>query len=201
MTSYNKKDCESIKYLAPLYVKGTLSDTEKAEFEETIVECQELKDEVERWKAISDAYKSVEEKIPQPSGMLYSRITERIRETKGVSLLERFMPSPRFSIALIAAQLLIIITLAAYVINLKTGYKTLTAPSITAEAPIKINVIFKENASETEIRKLLLQIDAKIIDGPHSSGLYVIGIAYEERLADALNIFKKSRIVVMAERA
>ena len=120
-----------------------------------------------------------------------------------MSLLQRLIPSHGVSLALVAAQLLIIIVLGVYVINLKHEYRTLSAPSITEteETSKTIHVVFKEDASEAEIRNLLLQMNARIIDGPCSSGLYIIRIPSQERLDDVLNTLRKNKIVVMAERA
>lgn len=200
MTSY-KKDCDSVKYLIPLYVKGILTDSQKEEFENALRECPDLKNEIETWKEIDKSYKAIESKLPQAPSYIYPKIAAKIKESKQIGLFERFIPSRKFSLALAAAQLLIIIVLGVYVINLKTEYKTLSTPSITEEKLIKINIVFRENASEAEIRNLLLQIDGRIIDGPYSSGLYVIGISSGEGLDDALTTLSKSRLVVMAEKA
>lgn len=205
--SNNKKDCESIKYLMPFYVKGTLSNSEREEFERALIDCPELNDELKRWQAISTVYTEIEEKLPQPSPLIYSKIAQKIKKKEKVSLSERLLASlerlipRRLSFALIVVQLLIIITLGIYAINLKTEYKTLSAPSTVNESMIRINVVFKENASEGEMRRLLTQINGKIIDGPFASGLYVIGITSNERVEDALDKLKKNNIVIMAERA
>lgn len=200
MTSY-KKDCDSVKYLIPLYVKGILTDSQKEEFENALRGCPDLKNEIETWKEIDKSYKAIESKLPQAPNYIYPKIAAKIKESKQIGLFERFMPSRKFSLALAAAQLLIIIVLGVYVINLKTEYKTLSAPSITEEKLIKINIVFRENALEAEIRNLLLQINGRIIDGPYSSGLYVIGITSEKGVEDVLNRLRENSIVVMAERA
>jgi len=200
MTSY-KKDCESVKYMIPLYVRGILSDSEEKEFQIALSECPDLKDEIERWKKINNAYQTIERTLPQPSDRVYSRITERITEKSRFSFLQRFIPSQRVSLAFVAAQLLIIIALGGYVMNLKNEYKTLSAPSMTEGRLLRINVVFKEKATEAEIRNLLLQMNARIIDGPCSSGLYILRIPSQERLDDVLNTLRKNNIVVMAERA
>jgi len=200
MTSY-KKDCESVKHLIPLYVRGILSDSEEKEFQMALGECPHLREEIERWKRINNAYQTIEKTLPQPSNRVYSAIRERIKETKRLGLLQRLIPSQGVSLALVAAQLLIIIALGVYVINLKHEYRTLSAPSITEETSKTIHVVFREDASEAEIRNLLLQMNARIIDGPCSSGLYIIRIPSQARLDDVLNTLRKNNIIVMAERA
>jgi hypothetical protein len=67
--------------------------------------------------------------------------------------------------------------------------------------PVKINVVFKEDASEAKIRNLLSQIGGKISDGPSLSGLYVIGIPSDKNLEEIITTLKKSKIIEMAEKA
>ncbi len=209
MTSSNsKKNYEFIKSLIPLYVKGTLADSDKEEFEKALNEYPELKDEIAKWQSISSAYKEIEDKLPEPSPWIYSKINEKIKEKQNLSLyercrilLERFIPSKKLSLAIIFAQLLIIVTLGIYAINLKTEYITLSTPSTVTENTIKINVVFIDNALEVEIRRLLTEVEGKIIDGPYISGLYVIGISPNKQVDRVLDELRKSKIVVMAERA
>ena len=74
------------------------------------------------------------------------------------------------------AQFLLILSLGFYIIQEKHEYKTMSAPSVTTEDSILINVVFQEQATESEIRELLLKINGRIVDGPNRSGLYIIGL-------------------------
>lgn len=200
MTSYNK-DCASFDDLVPLYVKGLLSDTQKKELEQSVPRCPEIRDAIEGWQLIENAYQSMECALPEPSKNIYPGIMEKVRETKKQSWFRILMPSPSFSIALMAVQLLIIITLGVYLLQAKHEYSTLSAPAVTVSAPVKINIVFKENTTENNIRKLLLQIDGKIIDGPYSSGLYIVGIKSGNDLEKTLNIIRENKIIAIAEKA
>lgn len=200
MTSYNK-DCASFDDLVPLYVKGLLSDAQTKEFEQSATECPEIRDAIEEWKLIQNTYQSLECSMPEPSSNTYAKIMEKVRESKKESWFQRLMPSPSFSLAFMAVQLLIIITLGVYLLQSKHEYRTLSAPLVTISAPVKINVVFKENTRETEIRNLLLQIDGKIIDGPYSSGLYVVGVKSDPDVEQTLKTLKGNRIVAIAEKA
>ena len=102
---------------------------------------------------------------------------------------------------MIVAQALIILVLGVYVINLHREYRTLSAPGVKAEAPFRINVVFHKNAEEEEISGLLFQINAKIIDGPYRSGLYVLGVASREERDKAIEKLKGSTIVAIAEKS
>jgi hypothetical protein len=202
MTSYSR-DCASFDDLVPLYVKGLLPDVQREEFERSVAECPTLRDAIEEWKLIQHAYSEVECAFPEPSKSTFPRIIEKVREPVKESWFQRLMPSPSFSLAFMAVQFIVIITLGVYLLQSKHEYRTLNAPSVVVSAPIKINIVFKENTKENEIRRLLLQIDGKIIDGPYSSGLYVVGVTSgpDIEIEKTLQALKKNNIVAVAERA
>lgn len=200
MTSSNK-DCAAFDELVPLYVKGLLTDEKRREFEKSIAECPHLKETIEEWKFIQDAYKEVECTLPQLSKNAFPIIMEKVREAKKQNWFEGLMPSPSLSFAIMAVQLIIIITLGFYLLQAKHEYKTLSSPSVVASEPVKINIVFREKTTENEVRKLLLKIDGKIIDGPYSSGLYIVGIKSGADPEQTLKVLRENKIVAIAEKA
>jgi hypothetical protein len=196
----SKADCDALRPLIPLYVKSTLTDTQRKKLETSFNECPELKNEIEEWQEIQCAYKEIEKNLPEPEAYLSARVMQQIRETKSAGFFERTFPPGRWSFALIAAQLLIIIALGIYTIHLRTTYRTLSAPAITNEQLIKINVVFKGETTETEIRSLLSEINGRILDGPSGSGLYVIGVAPGKNIENVLKRLKEDRIIAFAEK-
>lgn len=201
----SEKECAAIRELIPMYVKGLLTASQHEELEKALTVCPEFETEVIEWLEIKKAYGFIEKELPLPSSRIYSKIAETIDKEKGLGfsrfLHGKFKIAPGFSLALIAAQFLIIITLAMHMAGLKPEYRTLSAPAIKTDMPVKINIVFAENVSEAEIRKLLLQVNARIIDGPYSSGLYIIGLPSEDKAKAALKTLKKDSIVTMVERA
>ena len=200
MTSY-KRDCDILKDLVPLYVKGLLNEAQRKEIEEAIDECPSLREEIESWHAVQCAYQSIESSLPQPSGSLYQKIAERIEGSKKPGLLNRLFGSPAVSLALVTAQFLLILSLGFYIIQERHEYKTMSAPSVTTEDSIRINVIFQEQATESDIRELLLKINGRIVDGPNRSGLYRIGLKSRSEADSALEALRNSAFVTMAEKA
>jgi hypothetical protein len=200
MTS-SKKDCDRLKDLIPLYVKGLLSNAKRKEIEEAIDECPSLRKEIESWHAVQCAYQHIEGSLPQPSGSLYEKIAGRLEETKKPGILSRLFASPTVSFALVTAQFLFILSLGFYIIQEKHAYKTMSAPSIKTGDYIMINVVFREQATEAEIRDLLLKINGRIIDGPTRSGLYIVGLKSRLEADSALETLRKSVLVKMAEKA
>jgi hypothetical protein len=196
----SKENSEDIKNLLPLYMKGLLSDSASEKVEKAIAAFPDLKEEAEAWSAIKKAYQDIESDLPLPSSRVYPRIAERISKEVSSNIFERLFLSRNFSFAIIAVQMAIIVFLGVSLFNLKNEYRTLSIPSVNTESLIAINVVFKENITESEIREVLLKINGKIIDGPYSSGLYVIGIASEEEIENALSNLRESGIVEMAEK-
>ena len=70
MTSY-KRDCDTLKAVVPLYVKGLLPDAQRKEIEEAMDECPSLREEIKSWHALECAYQSIEGSLPQPSDSLF----------------------------------------------------------------------------------------------------------------------------------
>ncbi len=200
MTLY-KQDLQQLKYLIPLYVKGTLSDSEREMLEEAFHKYPELKLEVEEWNKINNTYEEIRTVLPETSDLIYSKIVARIVKPRKVSLFEKFMPSKRLSFALIAAQLLVITSLGFYIMNSEKEYTTLSVTTEGEDKLEKLNVVFDENASEGAIRKLLLRINGKIVDGPSNSGLYIIEMTDKNDAEDVLITLKRERIVILAEKA
>lgn len=189
-----------MKELIPLYVKGLMPDSQREEFDRALLNCPGLREELELWMEIRKAYAAIEGKIPGPSASAYSKIASRIKKRERAGFFSWFARPLPYAPAFIAAQLLIIVGLLVSLAGMRGEFKTLSAPAVTAEPQIKINIVFRGDTSEAEIRSLLLEIDGKIVDGPYASGLYVIGIPNEKALESTLNTLTKKRIVTMAER-
>jgi hypothetical protein len=190
-----------MKDLIPLYVKGLLPAEEKKKVEEAFDVCPSLLQEIEDWKKIECGYRAIETSLPQPSQALYTKIRQGIAPASKPGLLQRLMPSPVISFAMMAAQFLIIITLGFAFLHQKQSYTTMSAPAVRTEDFVKINVVFNEEVTEAEIRELLLETGGRIVDGPHRSGLYIIGFMSYAEADSALEVFKTSGVVKMAEKA
>ena len=199
--TFSKEYYEYIKELIPLYVKGLLPESQKAEVQKAADEHAELKIEIDQWKKIHKAYEIIETKIPQPSFALYSRISTRIKEQKQPGVFEKFISSKKLAFAFIVGQFLLILALGIYILHTKPEYSTLSAPPLKIEDSVKINIVFKETATESDIRKLLLQVHGRIINGPSISGLYVIEIPFGEEVDKSLSILQSDKIVEVAEKS
>lgn len=103
--------------------------------------------------------------------------------------------SPRISWGIIIAQFIILISL----LFLPSAGET---PNGTALGVKPINVVFADNATQKEIRELLVSFDAQIANGPTSVGLYTIYVKGDQSNAeDVVDKLKKSKLILLAEPA
>ncbi len=204
---------DELRELIPLYLNGRLSEHERQEFEDALKVYPELKHELMELSEIKDLYREMEREIPPVSENLYAKILsnirpltdkEKVKERKGyteqlLESLKGLFSSPRLSWTVVAAQLVIILFLLTTMPE-KDGFRTLTSQSTSQGELTRINVVFKEDAREKEIRGILNAFGATIVSGPSPEGLYTIEIK-EDKKEVVLERLRSSGIVKFVERA
>jgi hypothetical protein len=201
-------DIDELREKIPLYLKGGLTQSEKREFEEAIQKFPGLKDEIEEFTEFHEVYREIEKEIPPPSLNLYERISDNIRAEKKTEaapekrfagkfqdLLKGFFWSPRVSWAVVSVQIVLIIILL-FSLPRDDKYETLTSKT----EGIRVNVVFKENTVEKEMRALIHKIGGSIVSGPSSTGLYVIEIKNRD-IQIVIATLRDSNIVGFAEKS
>ena len=204
---------DQLKEMVPIYLNGRLSNKERAAFDEGLERFAELKKELAEFSEIRQSYARVEQNTALDSDALFARIQDNIQKKEAhlpeqqsnawfqrlQQKLRDWYHAPALSWSLAGAQfaaLLVVIMLVPQ----KGLFQTYTAPP-TQKDGIRINVVFNEEAQEVEIRKLLQQVGAIIVDGPTSTGLYVLKA---DASADVKAIIQKlvdSKIVRIAEKS
>lgn len=194
------KKLEEIKSLLPLYVKkiksvGTIEQIDKS------LDNEEIRKELNFWEMVNKGYENIKCNLAEPDKNTLSKILKKIDEerNKKKSFLKLFILNPRYSLTFMVSQFLVILALIFYILNINHEYKTLSVSNIDAETRVIINVVFNENAKEIEIRELLRKIEGKIIDGPSSTGLYLIEIKNKEKKDLVIKTLKESKIIFFAE--
>ncbi len=158
---------------------------------------------------IRQSYHELSENLPLPPSNSFSRIMDQIHieENKQNKESRKFLLSriieffrgniivPKLGWALAGAQFAVILFLFFTTngpnIN---SFNTLSINTATDKS-IEINIIFKDNALQKEIRELLTGSGATIINGPTETGLYILKIKQEHDIATQLKNFKNSKIV------
>ncbi len=162
---------------------------------------------------IKQSYKDLSDKLPLPPTNAFSRVMDTIkaeerkeerkeRYSANQSISIRFFQSmrdwlavPKLGWAVAGVQFAVILFLfLSPLVSDRTTFQTLsidTAPGISVE----INIVFKENAVQRDIRQLLNNTEAVIINGPTESGLYILKVKQGHDLSIRLQAIGNSKIV------
>jgi hypothetical protein len=205
---------DQLRELIPHYLNNRLSEKERKEFEEALGQYPELNLELKEFSEIKEIYKEIEKEIPPPSGILYQRVLKNIQPQIRLSLIpqkksyleqiQEFLKwvsgSPRISWGIVAVQFAIILILFI-TLPQGDGFRTSTSKQPLPGEGIKINVIFDKGSTEQEIRKVLNEVGATIVEGPSSEGLYIIKVKEDQDVEQTLKELKKTNVVQFAEKA
>jgi|GEM_PF-1059052 len=208
-------DLEVFKAMIPIYLNGRISPTDRQAFDAAREEFPELEEELQAFAEIQQSYATQTERTPVDSDALFVRIQSNIRQensgaARPVSIqdffhrLGRFFSSlyrmPGLSWSLAGAQLAVILALVV-ILPGKSGYRTLTENPTVNQARVSINVAFKQDAREAEIRVLLRAVGATIVSGPSASGFYRLEIKNGPNVEALVSKLKNADIVRFAEKS
>lgn len=101
---------------------------------------------------------------------------------------------------LVAFQSALIAGLGALVLVMPRpdSYHALGQPAHGGAADASVVVVFKDDASQAQVRQALRDSDARIVDGPTVTGAYLLGVA-ADRQADALARLRASPSVLRVD--
>lgn len=197
--------------LIPQFLDGGLTGREKRAFENKLAADPELAAQVEEFKMLQQSYADMPGDFPELSDNLFERVMENVKSEekreKVQPLQNIFLPffkalrqtfsTPKLAWSMAAVQMAVIIFLVISIPE-PAPYQTLSHTGITAGEGIALNVIFKSNAMEEEIRRLLRRFDADIVAGPEENGLYIVVVKSTTDRTAALEQIKASGIVRFA---
>jgi hypothetical protein len=209
--------------LLPWYLNNTLTPEERRRVEAHTASCSACRREIRQWQALQATVREMGDAVQTPMAEGLDALRRRIEQERepAVSWGERLQawldglfarrPVPTLALAVVAAQLLLLVGLTAVLIEqrgeIRSLYQTLSGPSVSPTlAPARLTVVFQEQATEAEIRNLLQRVQGTIAAGPSALGLYTIALAGErdpeERVVRALQELQRHpRVVKFAERA
>jgi anti-sigma factor RsiW len=192
--------------LLPWYVNGTLSPDERQAVEGHLEVCTRCREEERACRAESAALREAGEVAPSAHPARFARLMARIDQGAPARAPfwdrfgDRFRSGPgaggspvRWALA---AQLAVILVLAGLLLRdrgprgLREGapvepaavYRTLSEPAVPAPAlapgtaPARLRVLFAEDATERQIRQILLEVHGQIAAGPSSFGAYTVEV-------------------------
>jgi hypothetical protein len=165
--------------LLPWLANGTLDDVERPVVEAHVRGCVTCRAELKAQRALHDLVQrqstvrlSAEEGFARLQGVLSEK-----GDARNVGVARRLAPTA------LAAALCAAAVGAAWIgwsLTSRTGvapdYTTLTAPSASSVASVRIDVVFDPETTEPELRALLGELRATIVDGPTEIGRYTVRI-------------------------
>ena len=221
---------EEIKLLIPWYLNGTLNDEENKIVEEYLGNNPSSKEEIGIYNLIKSSVNKADKILEQESSPQFAMMEEAIMQridsaaktetvfsrepketlTDKISAFFQSFTLPAMNPVPIAALLLIQFALIAGLIaklyfEEPNQYTILSGEETVETQGIKIMVVFENSATEKEIRDILLDINAKIVDGPKANGIYILSVGNEENTIKAESIIKelksKKEIIKLVEEA
>lgn len=187
--------------LLPWLVNGTLEGDELAFVERHLAECPRCQREVE-WLREFHAACQADPATPQTSAALASlrrKLDARSRDHGFASRIRAALDGRGFARFLIAAQFAVI---AVFGVTLFVGsdrsstYQTLGAA--TAVRTGALVVVFDPATPEGDLRRILRDVDARLVDGPTQANAYVLDVPQAHR-EQALRELKNNPAVVLVQ--
>lgn len=166
--------------LLPWLVNGTLAGSEREAVESHLADCEHCRAEVRLLQAMRGGVKST---APVGAGELGWRRLRRDLHGTPRSVTPRWvMP------AAVAACLVIVAQTAMLVIQRPepARYEPLSGPAVEAQAQVR----FVPQASEGELRALLLEAGVRIVDGPSAAGVYRLSVEPGRDLDEAARVLR-----------
>ena len=201
MTNKENRCPEKIDLLLPWYVKGTLSPQQRSEVEAHLESCAFCQKELEKIKAELRVLEGVEEDIEVPWTL------EELESVLGPQgWWERFKNSvaghPTFFLTGFVLQGILVLALIFVLLFHVQGKKYATLSS-RGSGRAQVVVIFDGNVREKEMRKVLLNVGATIVEGPSPQGAYHLGFSRPlsvRSLTEVLNRLRKAPGVKFAAK-
>ncbi len=189
--------------LLPWYVNGTLEGDELECVRQHLGECARCRQESE-WLRQLHAACVAAESVPGASSAfrnLRRRLESRSTEDGRRTWLRAGLRSNTWIPWSVAASLVVIVMLAASVlqeISAPALYRTLGASSTPSRMSGSLIVVFDPATTEADLRRILREAGARVVDGPTQANAYVLEVPAERR-QDALHALRAEHAVVLVE--
>jgi hypothetical protein len=202
---FDKVTHASVDALLPFYVNATLRGEELAFVEQHVRDCEKCQREAD-WLRKMFASLATGSALPDaPRGVVDPRQAssdQRRQDNRGTRIQERLRTAPPWTRWLLAAQLATIVilgTILASNVRDDAGYRTLGSANPSAQLRDAIAVQFDPATPEGELRRIVQKVDARIVDGPTVTDVFVLEIP-RERAEKALQTLRAEHAVRLAER-
>lgn len=185
---------ESAWELLPWYINGSLNADEAVPVEHHLANCPACQQEVERCRSLSVVAKSSGPEKRQawaPSPRHFAQIMAQVDTAETASSARRpslarklrswliDTPTPMRWAFTFQAALIVALTGALLAPALPDArYETLSRGAESAAGErVRLRLVFAADTTEKELRDLLHDIDATIVDGPTTQGIYTVQLS------------------------
>jgi hypothetical protein len=206
--SFDASEHAAADVLLPFYANGTLHGDELAFVEQHVRACEQCQREVDWLRMVYGAL-AASPSLQDATRTVPDHLTELVNRGLQPNWRGRLHAGWRtaqpWTRWLMAAQLAAIAVLGTLVATDATdtreapGYRTLGLPSPSAQMSDAVAVMFNPGITESDLRRLLVGVGARIVDGPSSTEVYVLEIP-AERTDQALSALRAEPGVRLAER-
>ncbi len=170
---------EDIELLMPFYVNGTLSDGEKQQVEAALETDQALQDEKAFLQRLQAEVKSIPDAANSPGEFGLKRLQNSLKAQKRVQSV-----TPKWRLAAIAASFLLVVqTTTMVMLTPEPDSYRQAGGEQTAQL---ILVTFQPDATEAQIRELLLSQQLRIVEGPSALGIYTLSAGSDPAAVSSL---------------
>ena len=187
---------ERVWSLLPWYVNGTLPQRERERVEAHLEACRRCQEEELACRRTAETVQGAGEVAPTPHPVQLQRVLARIEEAEreersprrlAVPFRSWIEATPRPLRGALVAQAAIILLLAGVLIwqELHSGPQGVPAPAVyrtlsdspAARGPVlRLRVMFSPQATEPQIRELLLDVRGELTGGPSTIGVYTVEV-------------------------
>lgn len=207
--------------LLPWYVNGTLNGRELTGVEAHVAHCPKCQREAQRWRDLAVTVHNAHEEVWRPSPAHFASVMAQIQATEASAVPPRnwwtrltdfrgwLADTPRairWTLALQGALVVVLVVALAWQTppSAPPLYQTLTRGGEKASARhARLRIVVAEDTTEKELRALLASINATIIYGPSSTGVYTVALSEKnptpEALAHVLKVARAYPKVQLAE--
>ncbi len=188
--------------LLPWFVNGTLDGDERAFVERHVAECARCKHEAEWLRSLYAA--CVAGEASPGASRAFRKLRLRLEAPQGRS---RSPSGPlrhrerRWTHWVIGAQLAVIAGLSTLWLqdaDHASRYRTLGASNVASRSGAALVVVFDPATSEAELRRVLREAQARVVDGPTQSNAYVLDVPPAQR-EHAMQVLRSERAVSLVE--
>jgi len=210
-----------LRELIPLYINGALSGKHKIAFEKSLKNDPNLKQEYMEFYEIESYFDQLDSASKPHLDRLYSIVKNSLDDIEEASesnadaeqdsvakidFLHELLSSSRIGWGLAILQFAVLALVMVFVVpdNSNPAEADIIAAQLLQQQSRGklLNVVFQDDATNQQIRDLLLALQAEIYSGPTEIGLYTIQVQGDEKRAqEVLNTLRNSGVIVLADPA